>query len=69
MKNKLRKLTKGERGSVIVEFALFLPVLLVILFGIIELGSAWYFKQVMVNASRDGARFASLYADYGAKPV
>ena len=63
MKNKLRKLTKSERGSVIVEFALFLPVLLVILFGIIELGSAWYFKQVMVNASRDGARFASLYAD------
>ena len=61
MKELIRRLAKCERGSVVVEFTLFLPVILVILFGIIELGSAWYFKQVMVNASRDGARFASLY--------
>ncbi len=62
MKKLCRKLIKSEQGAVVVEFALFLPVLLVILFGIIELGSAWYYKQVMVNASRDGARFASLYS-------
>jgi Flp pilus assembly protein TadG len=63
--NRFLKLRKKENGSVAVEFALFLPLLLVLIFSIIELGSAWYFKQVMVSASRDGARFASLYNDSG----
>jgi Flp pilus assembly protein TadG len=63
--NYLPKLRRNENGSVAVEFALFLPLLLVIVFGIIELGSAWYFKQVLVSASRDGARYASLYSESG----
>ncbi len=43
-----------------VEFALFLPVFLLLVFAVVELGSAWYAKQMLVNASRDGARMASL---------
>ncbi|MBU1275881.1 MAG: pilus assembly protein [Proteobacteria bacterium] len=50
----------SERGSVAVEFALFLPVFLLLVFAVVELGSAWYAKQMLVNASRDGARMASL---------
>lgn len=49
-----------ERASVAVEFALFLPVFLLLVFAVVELGSAWYAKQMLVNASRDGARMASL---------
>ena len=30
------------------------------MFAVVELGSAWYAKQMLVNASRDGARMASL---------
>lgn len=55
----LRRLL-SERGSVAVEFALFLPVFLLLVFAVVELGSAWYAKQMLVNASRDGARMASL---------
>jgi hypothetical protein len=47
---------KREDGAAAVEFALVLPVLIVILFGIIEFGFALYNKEVITNASREGAR-------------
>lgn len=43
-------------GSATVEFGLILPILLLILFGVIELGLALYNKSVITNASREGAR-------------
>jgi Flp pilus assembly protein TadG len=45
-----------EDGVVAVEFAIVLPVLLLILFGIIEFGFVLFEKQVITNASREGAR-------------
>ena len=45
-----------ERGASAVEFALLLPVLILILFGIVEFGLAFYTQQVLTNASREGAR-------------
>ncbi|MEW5912102.1 MAG: TadE family protein [Thermodesulfobacteriota bacterium] len=57
---RLREFLHGRRGSVAVEFALFMPLLLILLFGVIELGAAWYSKQMLISASRDGARVASL---------
>jgi Flp pilus assembly protein TadG len=56
-------LLAGSRGSVAVEFALFLPFFLVLLFGIVELGQAWYQKQMLVSATREGARLGSLLND------
>ncbi len=50
----MRKL--NERGAVAAEFALLLPVLLTILFGIIEFGMIMYSHEVVTNASREGAR-------------
>ena len=44
------------RGAVAAEFALLLPVLLLILFGIIEFGMIMYGREVVTNASREGAR-------------
>lgn len=38
------------------EFALVLPVLLLILFGIIEFGLVMFDQAVITNASREGAR-------------
>ena len=46
----------NERGAVAAEFALLLPVLLTILFGIIEFGMIMYGREVVTNASREGAR-------------
>lgn len=50
----MRKL--NERGAAAAEFALLLPVLLMILFGIIEFGMIMYGREVVTNASREGAR-------------
>src|SRR5437867_4314669 len=46
----------NERGVAAVEFALLLPVLLMILFGIIEFGMIMYSREVITNAAREGAR-------------
>lgn len=45
-----------ERGVSAVEFALLLPVLVLIIFGIIEFGLIIYDKAVITNASREVAR-------------
>ncbi len=52
---------RSERGAVVVEFALLLPLMLTLVFAVIELGSAWYSKQMLVSASREGARLGALY--------
>jgi len=57
MRNRFRsKRFRSEAGASAVEFALLLPVLMMILFGIIEFGLALYQQAVLTNASREGAR-------------
>lgn len=53
-----RRLRKGERGQSLVEFVLALPILLVIVFGIVEFAAAWRTYQVVTNVAREGARLA-----------
>ena len=47
---------ESQRGSVIVEFAIILPLILLLFAGITEFGIAYYNKQIITNASREGAR-------------
>jgi Flp pilus assembly protein TadG len=54
MKTFMRRL--DERGVAAAEFALLLPALLLILFGIIEFGMIMYGREVVTNAAREGAR-------------
>ena len=46
----------SEKGIVAIEFALVLPVLIMLVFGIVEFSLLLYDKQVITNASREGAR-------------
>ena len=52
----LHKKIRSESGTSAVELALLLPVLMMILFGIIEFGMALYRQAILTNASREGAR-------------
>jgi len=45
-----------QRGGALIEFALVLPLMLLILAGIADFGILFYNKQVITNASREGAR-------------
>ncbi len=51
---------EAERGAGLAEFALVLPILLMILFGIIEFGFALRRSQAIEAAAREGGRLASL---------
>lgn len=53
---KLHKIRSSESGTAAVELALLLPVLMIILFGVIEFGVAFYRQAILTNASREGAR-------------
>ncbi len=50
----------GDRGAGLAEFALVLPILIMILFGIIEFGIAFNRAQAVEAAAREGARLASI---------
>jgi Flp pilus assembly protein TadG len=49
------------RGQAIVEFAIALPVLLMLLVGIMEVGRMLFMYASVVNSSRDAVRYASAY--------
>jgi Flp pilus assembly protein TadG len=49
-----------DHGSVAVEFALLLPILLLIIFGVIDFGRAINAQITLTQAAREGARLASL---------
>ena len=52
----MRRRLSSQKGASMVEFALVLPILLLILLGMIEFGIILYNQQVITNASREGCR-------------
>lgn len=49
----------GDRGAAAVEFALLLPVVLLLVFGLIDFGRALNAQITLTQAAREGARLAS----------
>ena len=54
---------EGDRGQAIVEFALMLPVFILLLVGILDLGRAVYAFNTISNASREAVRIAIVDQD------
>lgn len=50
---------KDERGAALVEFALILPVLAAITFGMLSAGVVYNHKMDVTHASREGARYGA----------
>lgn len=55
-----RRMLRGRKGQAVVEFALVLPVFMLMLFGAIEFGRAYYNVHLLTNAAREGARTGAL---------
>lgn len=55
-----------ERGQALVEFTLVAPVLLLVLFGIIQMGLLFGSQTGVVSAVRNAARYASTYSVFDA---
>jgi TadE-like protein len=49
-------LFRNNKGTSMVEFAIIAPLFLILLFGIMEFGLLLYYKAMITNGSREGAR-------------
>src|SRR5678816_3024678 len=58
MKSNPIRFVRDTRGQSLVEFALILPMMLVVMFMITEFGRALYMYNVLASAARAGARMA-----------
>ena len=70
MKNLIQNKTRyghKQNGATLVEFAIILPVFLLLLFGIIEFGLLLYNQGIITHAAREGARAGVVY-NFGTNP-
>lgn len=54
----MRRLLRDKRGQAMVEFAIVLPLLLILLIAVFEFGRAWNINHAITDAARLGARSA-----------
>jgi len=63
--NGIRKNEKKELGQGVLEFALALPVMMLLIFGIIEFGRMMITYTAISSASREAARYGAAVGDDG----
>ena len=52
---------KGEKGQSLLEFALIVPILLIILAGVLDLGRLYYTYVSITDAAAEGASYAAIH--------
>ncbi len=63
MDSQLRSGAPRDRGAAAVEFALVVPLLLLLVFGIAEFGRAYHVQTMLSGAAREGVRVMALQND------
>jgi hypothetical protein len=56
----LRSRVRSQRGAELIEFALVMPLLLLVVLGIVDFGFLFQRMEVVTNAAREGARLGVL---------
>lgn len=56
---------RAESGQAIIEMVIVLPLLLLVVFGIVEFAAAWRTFHVVTNSTREGARRAVVLGGTG----
>ena len=51
---------RNERGTALIEFTLILPVLLVLTIAVVDFGRAFFVKNVLEQAAREGVRLRAV---------
>ncbi len=62
-----RSVDRQDRGAAAVEFALVVPFLLLLVFGMVSFGMMLSFRQTLSQAATEGARAAAVESDPGAR--
>lgn len=68
MLGAMRKRGRRERGQSLVEFALILPVMVILVLGIVDFGMGLRSYIALSNSAREGARFAAVGSPAGSFP-
>ena len=63
MRIRRHRIIKSEKGASAVEFALILPILVILVFGIVQFGIAYNNYIALTHAAREGARLAAVNMD------
>jgi Flp pilus assembly protein TadG len=58
----------GEGGNVAVEYALTLPFLIAMIYGIVEISHFAYLRTTMENVSHDAVRYATVHSSQSGTP-
>jgi len=62
---RIRNARRNEKGQSLVEFALVVPMLLLLVVGIAEFGRAWMTQNILTGAAREAVRLAAVPAPGG----
>lgn len=60
---------RDERGQALVEFALVLPVFLLLVFGLIDVARAVWQENTLAYAAREGTRYAIVHGSASTAPA
>ena len=66
---RIRKTLGNEKGQNLVEFALVVPLLLILVFGIAEFGRAWMTQNILTGAAREAVRLLAVPISGGGGPT
>jgi Flp pilus assembly protein TadG len=55
--------SRKERGQDLAEYALILPIFLLVIFSIFDMGRAVYYYSALQNSVREGARYGIIYPE------
>ena len=58
-----------ESGQALVEFALVIPIFLILFLGVVEFARAWNVYEILTDAGREGARTAVVDNGFGESDV
>jgi Flp pilus assembly protein TadG len=58
-----KTLIQHLKGQSMIEFALILPLMVLVIAGIFDLGRAFFASITITNAAREGARYGTLHPD------
>jgi Flp pilus assembly protein TadG len=59
----IARVLRDERGATMVEFAIIFPLLAILVFGAIDFGRAFFIRNSLISAAREGARVGAVFRD------
>ncbi len=62
IRRRTEKGQRGEKGQALVEFALLVPIFLMLLFAVVDFGMGFHSWITVTNSAREGARLGAVQA-------